>query len=116
MKSIIRNILGVMFVFGLMSACSSSGTLTAPQPPVLNESRATQSPFAGKWSGTWSGKVAYGTIQMEFVTSDGDRVTGRTIWTYTTIADSCSHGWEKFEGTKSGESVSVQFDLGTAPK
>ena len=118
----------VMLAVGLVSACSSPGALTITQsktqgpPTAASADTATQSPLRStapspvieKWQGVWEANrpsQAHGQMEMEFEAEDGDRVTGRVRATFS-AATNCSLAWERFTGTKSGERVSGQYDLG----
>ncbi len=115
-----------MLVVGLVSACSSSGTLTVTQPKTqepptaASVDPATQSPLSstapspliGKWKGTWESggrPQVYGQMEMEFEANDDDRVIGQVR---VACSPSDSGTWERFVGTKSGEKVSLQYHLG----
>jgi len=109
----------ILSLIGVFSATAQQVpdpmTTVALDPAVSAPAIAVPSPLIGKWKGTWEGggrSQSYGKMEVEFETSDGDRMAGRVRATYVFSRDPCSQGWESLTAVKSGGKVSVQYNLG----
>ncbi|MDP3779520.1 MAG: hypothetical protein Q8R30_05795 [bacterium] len=115
-----RTTIAAAIIFSLIGVFSATAQERAQEPiktavlePAVSAPAITAlSPLFGKWKGTWEGgQWAYGKMEVEFQASDGDRMTGRVRATYAN-ATTCSEGWESLTGVKTGEKVSLRYNLG----
>lgn len=76
---------------------------------------SSPSPLIGRWAkGSWeaNGNSSIGgRMEIEVLTDDGDRLTGRVRVAYWG-ASTCAVGWEGFTGTKREKEISLRYNLG----